>query len=51
MDWVLKKKIINKNNSHGVVIQNLKSEVLIGHVFAINAQQGPTRVENEFLDL
>ena len=64
MDWVLKKKtktktkqknlkkIKNKkNNSHGAIVQNFKSKVLIGHVFAINAQQGPIGVENEFLDL
>jgi hypothetical protein len=58
MDWVLKKtkkqknlKKIKKFNSHGAIIQNFKSKVLIGHVFAINAQQGPIGVENEFLDL
>jgi hypothetical protein len=43
----LKKKI----NSHSVIVQNLKLEVLIGHIFAINAQQGPIGVENEFLNL
>jgi hypothetical protein len=60
MDWVLKKKNKTKQknlknkikfNIHGAIVQNFKSKVLIGHVFAINAQQGPIGVENEFLDL
>ena len=49
-----KKKNSNKKikfNSHSAIIQNLKLDVLIGHVFAINAQQGPIGVKNEFLNL